>query len=193
MYAGLHVKFPLFLSDFNETWIFMTVFRKIAKYQISWKSIQWEPSSMWTGGWMDRHEANSHIYYVNDTLNPSIWKEHTTMKKSESHKITTPVHSNTSYRTTYIRLFTSTTKVYKKSIHRYETTTFSPEYRTVNSIHPYEKIDTDRLVCKNTRQCHQEITILMGSGKKKFHLVSMPLEREIHQFLISPTNEEHAL
>jgi hypothetical protein len=28
-YTGLHVKCPLFLSDFNETWIFWTDFRKI--------------------------------------------------------------------------------------------------------------------------------------------------------------------
>ena len=39
---GFHVKYPLFLSDFNETWIFLTDFRQILIYQISWKSVQWE-------------------------------------------------------------------------------------------------------------------------------------------------------
>jgi len=49
--SGLHVQYPLFLSDFNETCIFSTVFRKILKYQTSWKSVQWEPScSMRTDG-----------------------------------------------------------------------------------------------------------------------------------------------
>ena len=31
MYIGLHVKYPLFLSDFNGNWIFSTYFRNILK------------------------------------------------------------------------------------------------------------------------------------------------------------------
>ena len=34
----------LFLSDFRETWIFWAYFLKILIYQISWKSVHWEPS-----------------------------------------------------------------------------------------------------------------------------------------------------
>jgi len=51
MYIELHVNCPLFLPDFNETWTLSTQLRKIPKYQISWKSVQWEPScSMRTDG-----------------------------------------------------------------------------------------------------------------------------------------------
>ena len=53
----LHVKCPLFLSDFNKT----LIFRKKLKYQISSKSVQLESyCSKRTYGRMDRHdEANS--------------------------------------------------------------------------------------------------------------------------------------
>ena len=49
MSSGFHVQCPLQLSDFNETWIFSTYFRKkTLKYKISWKSVEREPSSMRT-------------------------------------------------------------------------------------------------------------------------------------------------
>jgi len=44
MYIGLHVKYALFQSDFNETWILSRDFQKVPEYQISWISVQWEPS-----------------------------------------------------------------------------------------------------------------------------------------------------
>ena len=40
---GLPVEYRLLLfSDFKETWIFLTDFRKIFKCKISWKSFQWK-------------------------------------------------------------------------------------------------------------------------------------------------------
>ena len=45
MCIRLHVKHPLFLSDFNETGTFSTNFRKLLKYEISRQSVQWESSS----------------------------------------------------------------------------------------------------------------------------------------------------
>ena len=40
IYINIHIKYPLFLSYFNETWIFSTNFREIL-----WKTFQRGPSS----------------------------------------------------------------------------------------------------------------------------------------------------
>jgi len=63
MCIGLHVKCPSFLSDCKEAWIFLTDFRLISIYQISWKSFQWESSCLTrTDGQTKRcDETNSHI------------------------------------------------------------------------------------------------------------------------------------
>ena len=55
MYIGLHVQYSLFLWDFNDIWNFSIDVRKILKYHISGKFVQWEPScSMRTDGRTDR-------------------------------------------------------------------------------------------------------------------------------------------
>jgi hypothetical protein len=65
IHVGLHLKYPLFLSDFNDTWIFWTNFRRILKNQIWWNSVQWEPScSTRTNGQTDRHDENNRNFLV---------------------------------------------------------------------------------------------------------------------------------
>ena len=49
-------KVQVFLSDFNESWIFSTDFQKMLYIKISWKSFQWEPiCSMQTDRRTGRH------------------------------------------------------------------------------------------------------------------------------------------
>ena len=56
MYTGLHVKYQLFLSDFKETSVFSSHFRRIVKYQISPKSVQRDLNcSMRMDGHTGRH------------------------------------------------------------------------------------------------------------------------------------------
>jgi len=54
---GIHVKCPILSSDFNQICCFSTGFRKSFQYQISRKSVRWEP--LWykrTHGMTDRHD-----------------------------------------------------------------------------------------------------------------------------------------
>ena len=54
MHSGLHVKYPLLLSDFNKNRIFSRSFKKALKYQVSLNSVQWKASCfMWTDGRTD--------------------------------------------------------------------------------------------------------------------------------------------
>jgi len=52
MYIGLHVKYPVFLSGFDETLLFSADYRKTFIYKMSWKSVQLEPIFSMR---MDRH------------------------------------------------------------------------------------------------------------------------------------------
>jgi len=67
MYVGLHVKYR-YSCQISENWIVWADFRKIFKYEISWKSLQWEPScSMSTDGRTDRQpykHDNANSYYL---------------------------------------------------------------------------------------------------------------------------------
>ena len=60
MYITFHVKYPLFLSDFNETFSFSAGFRKVVKYQISLTPRPVGTELFHTDRWTDtQDEANS--------------------------------------------------------------------------------------------------------------------------------------
>jgi len=53
-YVGLHVRCPIFLSDFNQTQISPTDLSESLPYQILRKSVQWE--LIHAEGWTDGHD-----------------------------------------------------------------------------------------------------------------------------------------
>jgi hypothetical protein len=72
MPIGLEVRYRLLLSDFNERWTLWTDFRKILKYQMTWKSFQLEPScSVRTDGQTDNTELITAFY--NFAKAPASW------------------------------------------------------------------------------------------------------------------------
>ena len=76
VYAGLHVKYPLFLKDVNKIWIFSIDFWKIFKYQIWWKSFSWDRScSMRTVGRTDGR-TDRRKYYSLICNSTSVSKSH---------------------------------------------------------------------------------------------------------------------
>ena len=81
MYVPLLVKNPLFLSDFNDTWIFSTDIRKILECQISLRSIQWEPScSVRTDGQTDMRKLI--VAFRNFSKEPKTWQRFPALQHS---------------------------------------------------------------------------------------------------------------
>ena len=61
-------KVPLFLSDFNKTWVFLTDFRQLLKKKIPWKSLKWKPSCcMRTDG-----QTNGRTYRRTDMMKLTV-------------------------------------------------------------------------------------------------------------------------
>ena len=74
MSMGLRLNCVLFLSHFNQIWIFSTDLRKTLKYQISYTSVQWEAScSMRTDGQTDGHNVANSRFFV--TSRPRLKKK----------------------------------------------------------------------------------------------------------------------
>jgi hypothetical protein len=73
MYISLHIKYLLFLPVFNDTWISLTDFQKILIYQISQKSIRWEPNCSMQ---MDIYDEAGSLFFspCNFVNTPKNWE-----------------------------------------------------------------------------------------------------------------------
>jgi hypothetical protein len=122
-------KVPLLLSDFNKTSIFSTDIRKILKYQISWKSVQWKPRcSMRADGQIDMTKPT--VAFPNlRTLLKSHAKVPNDAQIATRHSTSTSVHQ--AYRTSF------------------------PVYATsANASHKWA--DDDRLPAERRKHMHEE-------------------------------------
>jgi len=68
-HTDLHLQCLMLLADFIQIWIFMTEFHNCPKYQVSWKSINWELH--WYMWQVDRRDKVLHAT-VNRTKNGRI-------------------------------------------------------------------------------------------------------------------------
>ena len=83
--VGVHVKYRLCLSYFNQTWMFSTCFRKILKYQLSSKSIHREPCCfMGTDGQTDMTK----LIVAFSTFAKSAWKRSKAERTREKRNYT---------------------------------------------------------------------------------------------------------
>lgn len=83
MHIGFHVKYTLFLSDFNENLIFSTDFRKMLRYKIWWKPIQWEKSFAHADK-TDRQTEMTKIVFAFQNLAKAPDNEHLYQKKKKT-------------------------------------------------------------------------------------------------------------
>ena len=88
MWKHLHVTYPLFLPDFNETWIFSTDFREQFKYQVSSTSVQRKPSSMRAERQSDGQRDITRLIVAFRSFSnaPKNWKMRCTLP--ETHRFT---------------------------------------------------------------------------------------------------------
>ena len=74
MYIGLHVQYPLFLSEFNETWIFSTDLQRLLKYPISSRG-SWVVHCRQTDRCTDLMKLILALYYFVHTSKKTLQKD----------------------------------------------------------------------------------------------------------------------